>query len=181
MNRGFGLPDWLRDPEWLWPRIAAGLAVLVLVLFVLCLHLANEKTRYQAELAQVMKANDRQRNIVSQISDELGQVVSRLDKLAEEQKRMAFSPPAANEPTRPPEARPRTLTADLDGNGIVDWSDFELFSKDWGKTGVLAADLDQDYAVTMKDFNIFTDQWQKTEAWYEIEQTDDTDTRSAHR
>jgi vacuolar-type H+-ATPase subunit I/STV1 len=59
-----------------------------------------------------------------------------------------------------------TLVADFNHDGIVDWADFDLFSKSWGQDGKLPVDLDHDREVTWKDFQIFAGEWMKTEPWY---------------
>ncbi len=63
-----------------------------------------------------------------------------------------------------------TLVADFNRDGIVDWADFDLFSKSWGEDGELPVDLDHDREVTWKDFQIFAGEWMKTETWYKSKQ-----------
>jgi hypothetical protein len=60
----------------------------------------------------------------------------------------------------------QTLTADFNGDGIVEWRDFEIFSQSWGKDGKLRVDMNDDREVTWKDFQIFAAEWMKTEVWY---------------
>jgi len=60
-----------------------------------------------------------------------------------------------------------TILGDLNGDGIVDWSDFSLFAAQWLQTGAgLAADFNGDQVVDWSDFTVFATQWLQTAWWY---------------
>ena len=73
------LPSWMTDPERFWQRVAAGLGILALALFLICCRLHGEITKYQTDMQELSKLNDNQRQFISQIGDGLGQ--ARLERL----------------------------------------------------------------------------------------------------
>jgi hypothetical protein len=162
----------MMDPEGYWKRIAVGLGVLAAILVMMCIGLVGERARYETNLARLSELNDRQRKtiqnqgtIISQINQGLSQVLTKLDRLEEEQKdlpnKIITVPERQEEAINPP----HTLCADLNGDGIVDWADFEIFSSYWEKIGQAPADFDRDNCVSWKDFQVFSSQWMKMETW----------------
>jgi len=58
-------------------------------------------------------------------------------------------------------------SADLDGDGIVDFYDLYLLTEDYLYSGqYLKGDLDDDDSVNFQDFVIFARQWQDKSPWY---------------
>ncbi|MFA5865035.1 MAG: dockerin type I domain-containing protein [Phycisphaerae bacterium] len=166
MKIDFRIPTWFQDPERLWQRISAGLAIVLVILLVLCVHLQTEKSKYQDNFQKLSELNDRQRDIISQIGSELGQVSIKLDKIAEDQKNQSQTIASISAQETEGEPVVHLLDADLNGDGIVDWSDFEIFSNYWETTGPSTADLNKDDKVDWQDFQLFAIQWMKTEPWY---------------
>jgi len=63
-----------------------------------------------------------------------------------------------------------TLAADLDLDGVVNWTDFTRFASRWlwtGPPGQEAADLNGDGAVDWADFALFATEWLRQERWYD--------------
>lgn len=193
MNMKFGKNGFagLLDPDTLWQRISAGLALVVLVLIVLCLRQRTDRTGLELQVKELSRLNENQRKTIRQVGKELSQVrssmsdmIGRLDQLlsaSREQTQLVQAlPKKVAETTDKTLVRTgdgstqavthtvtQTLNADLNSDGIVDWKDFEIFSKYWDQDGSVPADLDQDKHVTWNDFQIFTSQWLKTENWYQ--------------
>jgi hypothetical protein len=58
-------------------------------------------------------------------------------------------------------------SADLNGDGIVDFSDLHLLAGDYLETGqYLKGDLDDDRYVNLKDYVVFARQWKNRAPWY---------------
>jgi len=58
-------------------------------------------------------------------------------------------------------------SADLNGNGIIDCRDLQIFSEQYNTTGnFLKADLDTNGTVNLADYVIFSNQWQNTAPWH---------------
>jgi|WetSurMetagenome_2_1015567.scaffolds.fasta_scaffold253628_1 hypothetical protein len=176
MRDKFRVPLWLTDPEGFWPRVSAGLGILAGILVAFSLRLQSENTKNQIEIQKLSELNDRQRKVITQIGSTLDQVAAKLDKIAEDQKnwRETAAPVARETPSHT-----HTLSADLNGDGIVDWPDFDLFVQSWDKTGHLPTDFDRDGKVTWKDFEILAAQWMKKEAWYTEPPTSPLNTQQA--
>jgi hypothetical protein len=196
MNMKFG-KNWFTgpfDPETLWQKISAGLALLVLVLVVLCLRQRTDRAGLESQVKELSRLNASQRKTIRQVGQELSRVrssmsdmIARMDQLlsvSREQTELVQALPQKVVETADKtlvhtgdgstnttvNTITRTLNADLNSDGIVEWKDFEIFSKYWGQDGSVPADLDQDNHVTWNDFQIFTSQWLKTENWYQEKQ-----------
>jgi hypothetical protein len=58
--------------------------------------------------------------------------------------------------------------ADLQGDGIINYADFNMFIADYLMTGsYLKGNLNNDTVVDLKDFAIFAKQWRNTAPWYQ--------------
>ncbi len=174
MKEKIKVPLWLTDPESFWPRVSAGLGLLAGILLVISLRLQSENTQNQIEIKKLSELNDRQRTVISQIGTTLDQVAAKLDKIAEDQKSIQEAATVAAQ-----ETPIHTLSADLNGDGIVDWNDFDIFAQSWDKTGHPTSDFDRDGKVTWNDFQILATQWMKKEAWYQEPSTSGLDTQQA--
>jgi hypothetical protein len=182
------------DPETFWQKVSIGLVLVMLVLVVMCQRLRTERSGLETQVKELSSLNATQRKTIRQIGQELSQVrssmsdmIGRMDQLlsdSKEQKEMVAALPekvvetadktlihsAENNVSAPAitvNTITRTLNADLNRDGIVDWKDFEIFSQYWNADGQVPADLDKDNHVSWQDFQIFTSQWLMTETWYQ--------------
>jgi len=172
------------DPETIWQKTSAVLALAVIVLLIQCLRLWADVSTYQSQVQKISELNDRQKKIIGkndrqlkEIGKDLEQVrttmtdmIEKMDKLITAPKTQPGFAAATSESTATSAAdvavSNHTLAADFNEDGIVDWADFEIFTRSWGKSGASPSDLNQDNQVDWKDFQVFAGQWMKTESWF---------------
>jgi hypothetical protein len=166
MKLKISLPRWLMDPELFWMKMSAGLFVLSMILLILCIRFSRESSEFERQAEQLAKLTNHQRELISGIGLKLDKLLSETNTLSKKTEKY-FEVEKEESQTE----RQQSLACDLNHDGIVDWKDFDVFSKTWGSEGEHPSDFNHDSKVNEDDFNLLAGEWLQTESWYHGEES----------